>query len=188
MSAAVNALVLIIVSYLAVGVQVGAGAHLRLGAAAPNIGLALAAYLALRAAPRTALLACIGLGLMQDLATQQPFGVFALTYGLTALMGQRLTHVLQRYHPLTMMILVGAGGIVWMMIVCLHDLHRPLDGGTAGPPIRTPLRLLATATLWSVCLAPLLAWVLDRLLRQIGWRPAESPWRYAITRKSAWHV
>jgi rod shape-determining protein MreD len=183
----VNAVVLIILGYLAVGVQAGAGAHLRLGGAAPNIGLAVAAYLALRAAPRTALLACIGLGLMQDLATQQPFGVFALTYGITALMGERLMHVLQRQHPLTLMILVAGGGIVWMMVVFLHDLHRPIGGiGTAGPPIRTPLGLLATATLWTVCVAPVLAWGLDRLLRQVGWRRPESPWRRKY--RSAWHV
>jgi hypothetical protein len=86
------------------------------------------------------------------------------------------------------MILVAAGGIVWMMVVLLHDLHRPLGGGgTLGPTIRTPLGLLATAILWTVCIAPVLAWGLDRVLRQMGWRAA-SAWRYAGNRRSAWHV
>lgn len=171
----VSPIFLALLAYVVVGVQGGIAAHLRLAGAAPNLGLAVAACLALRLAPRQALLACVGLGLLQDLATQQPFGAFGLTYGVVAIAGNRLGRLLQRQHPLSLTLLTALGGLLWLVLVLLHDLHHP-PGGLAptGPTIRTPLAPLAIATFWTMLVALPLAWLIDRALPLGGGWPRRS--------------
>src|SRR5256885_17206422 len=90
-----------ILAYLAIAVQIGLGPFMRYHEAQPNFVLLAGIFIALNAPRDAALLGCFCMGLIQDLVTQQPPGLFALSYGLTALVVVGSHHVVNREHPLT---------------------------------------------------------------------------------------
>jgi hypothetical protein len=91
----------VILAYVAVALQIGLGPFLRYKGAQPNLVLLAAVFIALNAPRDAALLGCFCLGLLQDLLTQQPPGLFALSYGLTAMVAVSVHQVIYREHPLT---------------------------------------------------------------------------------------
>src|ERR1700749_2562039 len=74
-----------ILAYLTLGLQIGLAGHIALGGARPNLVLLAVIFIAINAPRDAALLGCFVLGLLQDLTTQQPLGIFALSYGLVAM-------------------------------------------------------------------------------------------------------
>ena len=58
-------------------------------------------FIAINAPRDAALLGCFVLGVMQDLVTQQTFGLHALSYGLTAFFIAGASQSIYREHPLT---------------------------------------------------------------------------------------
>jgi hypothetical protein len=85
-----NWLAFFILAYLAVGLQAGLSSFMRWGSPAsagaePNFGLVAVVFVSLNAERQAALLGGFVIGSRQDLATQQPFGLFAFCFGLAAL-------------------------------------------------------------------------------------------------------
>ena len=114
-----------ILAYLALGLQVGLGAYVSYQGATPNLVLLAALFIAINAPRDAALLGCFGMGLMHDLLTQQPPGLFALSYGLVGLLAAGTQQAVYRDHPLTHFSAALAGGLVVAALVLLNGWVRP---------------------------------------------------------------
>src|SRR2546430_1879247 len=106
-----------IFAYVTLGAQVGLSSYVRVGGAAPNLALIAVVFVALNAPRDVALLAAFGLGMMQDLLTQQTLGLFALSYGVVALLITGVAAVANRDHPITHVALALLGSIVCAVVI-----------------------------------------------------------------------
>jgi rod shape-determining protein MreD len=151
----------ILLAYVAVGMQVGLNGYVKLGGAAPNVGLILAVFFALFVPREAAKLACFALGLMQDLLTQQTLGLYAISYGLIgAIIGNHQATVF-RERPLTHAAVTAVACAITWSVLLVH-------GWVFGPASS-----VATAfygTLLTVLLAPPLILLLMRLRPALGLR------------------
>jgi rod shape-determining protein MreD len=155
-----------ILAYLAVGFQVGLGSLLRVWGAPPNFVLMAAVFIAINAPREPALLACFALGAMQDLVTQNTFGLYAFSYGLFGLAAAGTGQAVYRGHPLTHFSLTLAGGLIAALVLLVHG-WLPFTHG---------VRVSLTGELWSalysaIIAVPLLA-ILHRIRRNFGFQPA----------------
>jgi len=119
-----------ILAYIVVGLQSGLQAYLALGHAhgtgiGPNLVLLAVVFIAINAPRREALLGCLILGAMQDLVTQEPFGLYAFGYGLVGVLLNGVGRVVNRAHPLTHVVCVGMAGLMMGAVVWLHGVIRP---------------------------------------------------------------
>ena len=78
-------IVYFILAYVALAVQIGATPYVRWQGAPPNFVLLVVIFIALNAPREAALLGALCLGLMQDLVTQSPLGLYAVCYGLVGM-------------------------------------------------------------------------------------------------------
>ncbi|HZN69367.1 MAG TPA: rod shape-determining protein MreD [Tepidisphaeraceae bacterium] len=146
-----------ILAYVALGLQVGLAPHLRYHGAAPNLVLLAVVYVGINAPRDAALLGGFCLGVVQDLATQQPPGLFALAYGLVAMILVGSHHLTSREHPLTHFALALVGGLVTAAVLLIHGwIHPPAPG--AGLSVGTEF----TRVLYTALLAPVVIGVLQR--------------------------
>ena len=151
-----------ILAYLALAIQVGAGPYLRWQGAPPNLVLLVAIFIAVNAPKDAALLGCFSLGAMQDLLTQTPLGVYALSYGLVGMFVVSTQQLVYRAHPLTHFSLALIGGFLTGAVLFIHGLiHRP------GPNVST----LLTTTIYTAILAPVAIGLLDRAKRPFAFQP-----------------
>src|ERR1041384_2202503 len=90
-----------ILAYVALGLQAGISAEVAVWSARPNLVLIAAIFIALHAPRETALLGCFVMGLLQDLLSIQPLGLFALSYGLVGMFVISTQEIVYREHPLT---------------------------------------------------------------------------------------
>ncbi len=166
-----------ILAYVAIGLQVGLGGFLRWGGAAPNLGLIAVIFIAIHAPRDSALLGCFLMGLMQDLLAQHPLGLYALGYGLTAMVAQSAAQVVYRNHALTHFFMALFGGIVCGGIVWLESaIHPPgpvkiMAGGATLGAIRLSLGTVLISALYTATLAPLLMWPLQKIRRVFAFQP-----------------
>jgi rod shape-determining protein MreD len=175
-----------ILAYIALGVQVGLGDYVSYKGATPNFVLIAAIFIALNAPRDSALLGCFGLGVMHDLLTQQQPGLFALAYGLTALIAVGAHHVVYRQHPLTHFSMALAGGIVVAITLLLHSwIHPPGpamtrwiggSGKTSATQVSVAAVYLSPATeftraVYTAVLAPIVLGLLQRARRPFAFRP-----------------
>jgi rod shape-determining protein MreD len=149
----------LLLAYAVIGIQAGAGALLRVDGVGPNFGLLLAVFVSLCAEREPALLACVVIGAMQDLATGQAPGLYALSYGLSGWFIASLQNVVYRQHPLTHATLVLVAGIISGLVIYLH-------GRYPGP--RVSLSLLMGSAVYTTLLAPPALWLLQRSRRLLG--------------------
>ena len=70
-----------ILAYVILGLQIGAGPFLRFQGASPNLVLLAVIFITMNAPRDAALLGAFSLGVMQDLLTAQPPGLFASLTG-----------------------------------------------------------------------------------------------------------
>ena len=169
---------LFILAYLAVGLQVGVSPFVSYHGAAPNLGLLAVIFIAINAPRDVALIGCFMVGIVQDLVTQQPPGLFALSYGLVALFVTGTQQAVYREHPLTHFSMALAGGMLTMMLLVLHSWLRP-----AAPRVRTANAILPaihlslttqlTQVLYTALLAPLVLGVLQRFRGTFRFQPAK---------------
>src|SRR5690349_6692345 len=106
-----------ILAYVTLGLQIGLGEYLSWHGARPNLVLVAVLFVALHAPRDAALLGCFSLGLLQDLLSQHPPGLYALSYGLVAMLAVGLQHVVDRDHPLTHAGLALAGGLITAVVL-----------------------------------------------------------------------
>jgi len=120
-----NWLAFFILSYVTVALQSSITPILRYGSSEPNLGIIAVVFIALNAERHAALLGCFILGAMQDLATRQPFGLFAFSYGLAALAVIWAARSVYREHPLTHFSCALLAGFVTTTVIYLHvRFHR----------------------------------------------------------------
>jgi rod shape-determining protein MreD len=141
-----NWLAFSILAYCAVALQSGLTPFLKIASAEPNFGLVAVVFIAVYAQRQAVLLGAFVLGAMQDLATRQPFGLFAFSYGMAALAVLSAAKSVHRDHPLSHFFCALLAGLVTAMILTIHG-HLHGDGVTA-------MSALAAA-LYTALLAPL---------------------------------
>src|SRR5215213_9217449 len=76
-----------ILVYVAVGLQIGMGDFVRIGGsgARPDLVMLAVIFIAIHAPRDAALLGAFGIGLVQDLVSLSPLGLYALAYALVAI-------------------------------------------------------------------------------------------------------
>ena len=169
-----------ILAYLVLGLQMGAGEYLSWRGAQPNLVLLVAVFVAVNAPRDAGLLAAFLLGLFQDLVSAQPPGLYALSYGLAALVVVGSRQLAYSDHPMTHFALALGGGLVTAIVVYVHGLVRPpgapltTDAGEVLSAIRPGLGMLLLGALYTAALAPLVLWPLGRLKPLFGFRTSRS--------------
>jgi rod shape-determining protein MreD len=143
-------------------VQAGAGPYLRWNGAAPNIVLLIVIFITINAPREAALLGALCLGLMQDLLSQSPLGVYAFSYGLVGMFVVSTQQLVYREHPLTHFSLALIGGLMASAVILIHDLIH-------GPPVEW--MQLFTTTIYTAILAPFVLGVLQRAKRPFAFQP-----------------
>jgi rod shape-determining protein MreD len=141
-----------ILAYLAMGLQIGLSGHVTIGGAWPNLVLLAVIFIAINAPHDAALLGCFTLGALQDLATQQPLGIFALSYGLVAMFTISTQQIIYRGHPLTHFSLALVGSLLTDVVILLHGWLR-------GPRL-SPMLLFYSA-IYTALLAPIVLGLLQ---------------------------
>ena len=175
-----------ILAYVTLGLQIGLAPYLRYRGAPPNLVLLAVVFIAMHAPRDAALLGAFCLGVLQDLVTQQPPGLFALSYGLVALFVTGAQQVVYREHPLTLFALALAGGAVTALLVLLHGwLYAPVPSARGGagtaaaalPAVRPSAAVEFTRVLYTAALAPVVLFLLQRARRVFGFQAARrKPW------------
>src|SRR5687768_17515423 len=176
----------VILAYVAIALQIGLGPYLRYKGAQPNLVRLAAVFIALNAPRDAALLGCFCLGVLQDLVTQQTPGLFALSYGLTAMLAVSVHQVVYREHPLTHFLVALIGGLLTAAVLLVHGWIHPAapssvasDGATTLPAIRLSAGLEFTRALYTAVLAPVVIGLLQRSKRVFAFQPQRRkirPW------------
>lgn len=167
-----------ILAYFAIALQIGLGPYVRWRGASPNFVLLAAVFIAINAPRDAALLGCFCMGVLQDLVTQQPPGLFALSYGLTAMLAVSVHQVVYREHPLTHFSLALVGGLITVGVLLLHDRIHPAaprsigpDGATTLPAIRLAPGVEFMRVVYTALLAPVVLGLLQRSKRWFAFQP-----------------
>jgi rod shape-determining protein MreD len=150
-----------ILAYITLGLQAGIARAIQWNTAGPNFVLLAVIFIALNAPRDTALLACFGLGAMQDLTSGGTMGLYAFSYGIVAVMIVAIQQAVYRRHPLTHFMLALVTGILVAIILAIHNWLRPpapeiISAGQHLPPIHTPILPLFYTAIYSAILAPFL--------------------------------
>lgn len=171
----------LILAYVAVALQIGLGSLLAFGGSAPNFVLLAAIFIALQAPREAALLGCFGLGLIHDLVSQQPLGLYALAYGLVALMIVGSQSSLQRENPVAHLMLAAVGGIVVTLVILVNQRSAPagpavqVSPDVTLPAIRVGPGALIWGVVWTTLLAPVVLWPMNKLRKRFAFD--HSRWR-----------
>ena len=139
-----HVLLAILLAYLALGLQLGLGAHLRLAGAEPNLVLLAAVLLAVGLPRSAAPLACLGLGLLHDLVAGGVPGVYGLSYGLVGWAGAQGDEQRRGTGIASLLLLTLVGGVVVAAV--------QFTAGTFRPP-RPTLGALAIGIVYTVAIA-----------------------------------
>jgi rod shape-determining protein MreD len=164
-----------ILAYLAVGLQIGLAPYIAYRGAAPNFVLLAVVFIAVNAPKDAALLGCFILGFLQDLVTQQQPGLFALSYGLVAMLIVSTQQVVYKDHPLTHFSLALAAGLVTATILVVHGWVRPpafraTDVKIAIRAVRPSGTIELTRALYTALLAPIVLGVLRKTKTVFGFQ------------------
>src|SRR3954471_22508092 len=115
--------VYLILAYVAIGIQVGAGEFMRFGGAGgarPDLVLLAVIFVSINAPRDAALLGAFGIGIVQDLVTLGPLGVYALAYSLVGMFTVSTQELVYRAHPVTHISLGLIGGLLSGAVVVIH--------------------------------------------------------------------
>jgi rod shape-determining protein MreD len=164
-----------ILAYLAVAVQIGVSPFVGYHRAAPNLVLLAVIFIAVNAPRDAALLGCFGIGLLQDMVTQQQPGLCALSYGIVALFVTGMQQVVYKAHPLTHFSLALVGGLITSAVMLAHGWVRPAsprvqDVSTILPAIRISPTVELTRALYTAVLAPFVLALLQRARGLFGFQ------------------
>ena len=114
-----------------------------------------------------ALIGSFFLGLAQDCLSQHPAGLYALSYGLTALVICGTHQVVYGNHPLAHIALTLLGGVIIAIVLGVHSLIHPaaarsVENNVILPALHhTPWPLLISAV-YTALIAPGALWLLNR--------------------------
>jgi rod shape-determining protein MreD len=113
-----------ILAYVATGLQIGLGEFMRVGAARPDLVLLAVIFIAIHAPRDAALLGCFGIGMMKDMTTLSPLGLYALAYSLAAMFTVSTQELVYRAHPVTHFSLAFVGSLLAGAVVLIHGWIR----------------------------------------------------------------
>jgi rod shape-determining protein MreD len=156
-----------ILAYVMLGLQLGLGAHVQYRGGGPNLVLLVVVFISLNAPRDEALLGSFLLGAMQDLVTLEPMGLYALSYGLIAILISSVGQLAYREHPLTHFFMTLIGGMITAVILLIHGWVHPLgparhDGDTVIRAVHQSPRLLVVSVIYTALLSPIVLGVLQR--------------------------
>ena len=151
-----------ILAYLAIGVQIGAAEHLRIGNARPDLVLLAAIFIALHAPRQVGLIGCFLIGLMQDLVTVAPLGMYALSYSLVGMFVVSTQELVYRAHPITHFTLAFTASLLWAVVALIHGWIR-------GPGV--PVADLLATALYTAIVAPIVLGLLNLTRRAFAFAP-----------------
>ncbi|HEV8607498.1 MAG TPA: rod shape-determining protein MreD [Tepidisphaeraceae bacterium] len=163
-----------ILAYLIIAVQMALTGYLRWGQASPNLVLPAAVFVAINARREQALLGAFGLGLLQDLFTQHPLGLYAFSYGMVGLFVVGTQPAVYRDHPLTHFFITLLASVLVALVVCFNNWAYPiLHSGSAQS--RQPILGIFASALYTAALAPIVMGLLGRIKTLFGFRGRHSP-------------
>ena len=144
-----------ILVYIAIGLQVGLQAHIRTdGGSRPDLILLAVIFIALNAPRDQALLGSFGIGLVTDLVTVGPLGLYALSYSIVGMFVVSAQELVSRSHPVTHFAVGLAGGLLAGVMVLIH-------GWIKGPG--TSISVMLGSALYTAVLAPVVLGLLQLL-------------------------
>ena len=152
-----------ILVYFAIGLQVGAGEFLRVGNARPDLVMLAVIFIAIHAPRDAALLGAFGIGLVQDLVSLSPLGLYALAYSLVGMFTVSTQELVYRSHPLTNFSLGLVGGLLSAAVVAIHGWIK----GPAGVSVMD----LFTSALYTAFLAPIVLGLLHLARKAFAFSP-----------------
>jgi rod shape-determining protein MreD len=165
-----------ILAYLAIALQIGLSPYLAYHGAAPNLVLLAVIFIAVNAPRDAALLGCFALGVLQDLVTHQPPGLFAFSYGVVALFITSTQQMVYKGHPMTHFTLALIGGLVTAAVLLVHALVRPAAPRVIDinknilPAIRLSPTIALEMVLYTAILAPFVLAILQRMKGLFGFQ------------------
>lgn len=156
-----------ILAYVALGLQTGLARAIEWKSAVPDFVLLAVIFLSLNAPRDTALLACFILGLLRDLAGDGTLGLYALSYGIVALIIVGIQQAVARRNPVTHFMLALLGGVLIAVILSVHAWLRPAE-----VHVHPSLVPLYSSALYSAVLAPFLIAILQRAIKLFRFQSA----------------
>jgi rod shape-determining protein MreD len=143
-----------ILVYLAVGLQIGMGDFVRIGGAGarPDLVLLAVIFIAIHAPRDAALLGAFTIGLVKDMTTLSPLGLYAIAYSLVGMFIVSTQEYVYRAHPVTHVTLGFVGSLLAGAVVLIH-------GWIKGPP--ASLGEVFGSALYTALLAPLILGALN---------------------------
>ncbi|HEY1923211.1 MAG TPA: rod shape-determining protein MreD [Tepidisphaeraceae bacterium] len=166
-----------ILAYITLGLQAGIARAMQWNTAAPNFVLLAVIFIALNAPRDIALLACFGLGAMQDLTSGGTMGLYSFCYGIVALFILAIQQAVYRKHPVTHFMLALFAGILVAFILAIHGWLRP-PGPLKAPDgqhlsaMHSPIMPLFYTAVYSAILAPFILGILQRISRAFRFQSA----------------
>jgi rod shape-determining protein MreD len=152
-----------ILVYFAVGLQLGLSGMATVKGVGPNLLLPVVVFLGLHLHRQPAVLGSFFAGLMQDLTSMQPPGLYAVSYLLSALVISRVAESVRRGHVLTWLAMTLLAGGITGILQLLHDVFRSsADGVRVGP------RTVVVSVVYSAVVAPAVIWTLRQVNRMLG--------------------
>ena len=143
-----------ILVYLAVGLQIGMGDFVRIGGAGarPDLVLLAVIFIAIHAPRDAALLGAFTIGLVKDMTTLSPLGLYAIAYSMVGMFVVSTQEYVYRAHPVTHVTLGFFGSLVAGAVVLIH-------GWIKGPS--ASLGEVFGSAVYTALLAPLLLGALN---------------------------
>lgn len=168
----------LILAYVILGVQLGVKDYISYAGAAPNFVLLAVVFVAVHAQRDAALLGAFSIGLLQDVLTTQPLGIYALSYGLVGLLIVGAQHVVYREHPAAHFALALLGGLITATLLALQSWLRPAAPALAQEAGNLPAMTAAAgppfiSAVYTALLAPGVLWVLNQFRRFFGFHPRQ---------------
>jgi rod shape-determining protein MreD len=167
-------------AYVSLGAQVALRGYFDIKGAEPNLVLLVVIFVAVNAPREAALGGAFMLGLMQDLLTLQPMGVWAVSYGLVAMFVISTHEIVYREHPLTHFSLALTGGILCTVLVVIHGWIYPMIWGRGTSPAahnpemvvmhRPSVMALLAGAIYTAILGPIVLGVLQRMKKAFAFR------------------
>jgi rod shape-determining protein MreD len=161
-----------ILAYVIVAVQLGLSGYANWGRIAPNLVLPAAVFIAINARRDEALLGALLLGLMQDLFTQNPLGLYAFAYALAGLFVVGTSAAARRDHPLSHLALTLGAALVVNAVVWFNEwVHPKLHGEASSAP---SIWLALAGALYTAMLGVLVLGALSRLKKVFNFKGGRS--------------
>ncbi len=159
----------IILAYVMLGLQIGLGRVIGVGEAQINFVLIAATFIAINCHRSPAILGCFALGLLQDMVSPGPLGLYAMAYSTMALMVAGTDRALSVEHPFTHFLVTFFGGLVVAIIIWVHSKVYTIIHGTN---ITTPLVPLLVGTFYTSLLSLPVLWILTKMRKAFRFRTA----------------